>query len=158
MNSTEPQTECTRCGECCKTVPCIFAQIKYCITEFDGKPCPELHFEKGLAVCDWIEREDWMKEAMVGTGCDKPTGKAGMSFMFVVKECLMQKGFVEGFNRLLDCKLSVPTIDKRSPIVRMIDEATGYDKVLDKKQSEYMQKFISFVYEVVWLPLIMEEK
>jgi hypothetical protein len=159
---TKTTIKCTRCGECCKTVPCIFAQIKYCITKFDNKPCPELRYENGLAVCDWIEREDWMKEAMIGTGCDKPfpaISKNSMTFMGVVKECLMQKDFVDGFNHLLDCKLVTPfTIDKRPPIVRMIDEATGYDKALDKKQSEYMQKFIGFVYEVVWLPLIMEEQ
>jgi len=103
-----------------------------------------------------------MKEAMVGTGCDKvEISENSMTFMGVVKECLVAEGFVEQFNRLLDCKLVTPlTLSKgrRSPIVRMIDEATGYDKVLDAKQSEYMRKFISFVYEVVWLPLVMEEK
>jgi hypothetical protein len=94
-----------------------------------------------------------MKEAFLGTGCEKPvhTKKNGnMSFLDVVKTCATKKEFVKGFNRLNRSHLFE---DNRPPIVRMVDEATGFDKVRDQENSKAMQEFILFVYDAVWLRL-----
>ena len=76
-----------------------------------------------------------------------------MTFEDVIRECLKTDEFVEGFNRLTGCQLLV---DERSPIIRMIDEATGYQVEIDKQQRVYLRQFISFVFEVVWLPLLSQ--
>jgi hypothetical protein len=72
-----------------------------------------------------------------------------MTFPEVVEYCAMEPDFVKQFNRLTDSHLFEDL--KRAPIVKMIDEATGYQKELEKKQHEYMQKFISFVWDTVWI-------
>lgn len=147
-------TECTRCGECCKTVPCIFAQVRFGVDDWKGKQCPEFKMENGIAYCEWIEREDWMKEAFVGTGCEKPIHaktKNNMSFLDVIRKCASEKRFIAEFNRLNGSHLFEN--DSRPPIVKMIDEATGYKSVIDDKNSKDMQDFILFVYDAVWLRL-----
>jgi hypothetical protein len=66
-----------------------------------------------------------------------------MTFQEVIIECALNKGFVKGFNKLTNSTLLVKSTH---PIIQMIDEATGYDKV---KEDDWT-KFINFVYEVVW--------
>ena len=151
---TKPIVKCTRCGECCKTVPCIFAQMRFGIDEWNGKACPEFKEENGTTTCLWIERDPWMKANFLGTGCEKPVyakkPEGMMSLLDVVKECASHKEFVEGFNKLTGCCLLE---DTRDPLVRMIDETTGYNVKLMDKQISYMQQFILFVYETVWTRL-----
>jgi hypothetical protein len=76
-----------------------------------------------------------------------------MTFEDCVKECFMTPDFVKQFNRLTGCKLLE---DNRTPIDRMIDSATGYDKEIDAQQREYFRRFLSFVFEFVWLRIIPE--
>lgn len=71
-----------------------------------------------------------------------------MTFPEVVEYCAMEPEFVKQFNRLTGSHLFEDL--KRAPITKMVDEATGYEEELKKKQHEYMQEFISFVWEVVW--------
>lgn len=77
-----------------------------------------------------------------------------MTFQDCVMECAKNRELVAEFNRLNHSKLLV---DTRKPIEIMVDRATGYQEVLDKKQHEWMQQFISFVFECIWMPLITEE-
>lgn len=74
-----------------------------------------------------------------------------MTFNEVVTECAMNTHFVDGFNRLTNSHISFK--DKRSSIEIMIDEATGNHNIFDNNSRE-MQCFISFVFEVAWLPLV----
>jgi hypothetical protein len=67
-----------------------------------------------------------------------------MTFQEVIIECALDKRFVKGFNRLTNSTLMVKSTH---PIIQMIDEVTGYDKV---KDDDNWTKFINFVYEVVW--------
>ena len=74
-----------------------------------------------------------------------------MTFTEVATECIGTPELVKEFNRLTGCKLG---IDKRHPIEKMVDKATGYQIELDKQESEDMKKFVKFVFEFIWLPLI----
>jgi len=74
-----------------------------------------------------------------------------MTFSEVVTQCAMNTHFVEEFNRLSNSHISFT--DKRKPIEIMIDKATGNPNVLHNKSKE-MHRFISFVFEVIWLPLV----
>lgn len=76
-----------------------------------------------------------------------------MTFEDVVSECLKIDELVAQFNRLTGCQL---LIDQRKPIEKMIDKATGHDKELEKKQREYLYKFIGFVFEYIFLPISLE--
>lgn len=69
-----------------------------------------------------------------------------MTFNEVVIYCAGEKDLVSEFNRLTSSKLG---IDNRSPIETMVDQATGYDP-----SEKDIIKFMNFVYQVVWLPLI----
>lgn len=63
-------------------------------------------------------------------------------------QCIMQgaaeRGFVEQFDRLMECSLS--KVGKHSPIIEMIDEATGF-------YDHQMALFVAFIYDVVWTRL-----
>lgn len=71
-----------------------------------------------------------------------------MTFEEVVYICLLEKELIKQFNRLYNHKLSVP----RSPITIQIDNACGYDP-----NHEAMNDFFSFVFQYIWLPLVMKE-
>ena len=75
-----------------------------------------------------------------------------MTFNDCVLECCKSHELIKGFNRLT--KRNVLT-DTRPPIVRMIDASTGYQKELDKKAHEDMQVFMTFIFEVIWMPLVI---
>lgn len=81
-----------------------------------------------------------------------------MTFEDCVLECCKNQELVEQFNRLTGKKVLVQFYEKRQPIVQMIDEATGYQRVLDQNSHEDMQAFITFVFEYIWSPLIESEK
>jgi len=79
-----------------------------------------------------------------------------MTFNDVLLECCQQKELVDQFNRLTGCKVLSNIYDTRPPIVRMIDESTGYQKILDQKAHEDFTKFLAFVYDCVWIRLPVE--
>lgn len=70
-----------------------------------------------------------------------------MSDKILFNDCLMEcagnRELVKEFDRLRGTNLSMAG----APIIRMIDEATG-------KQKDDCLKFIAFVWECIWLPLI----
>jgi len=77
-----------------------------------------------------------------------------MTFTDCVIECCRTPELVIQFDRLNDSHLSDYLIDRRPPIVRMIDEATGHEEYRAQQFHEAMQQFISFVFEFVWIPTI----
>jgi hypothetical protein len=78
-----------------------------------------------------------------------------MTFEEVVLECCKTPELIKEFDRLQDSNLQrVLIAENRPPIVQMIDEATGYKRVLDEQTHIDMQKFISFCFKCVWLPLL----
>ncbi len=78
-----------------------------------------------------------------------------MRFLDVLTECASHDALVKEFNRL--SKTNLCFHDKRKPIEKMVDDATGYTNIFNNNHEE-MQKFISFVFEYIWLPLISEEQ
>ena len=74
-----------------------------------------------------------------------------MNFQDCLVECCLNEHLVKEFNRLSNTTLSFK--DRRAPIEKMIDDATGYNNPFKNKPEE-MQQFISFCFECVWLPLI----
>ena len=78
-----------------------------------------------------------------------------MTFQDAVMECANEPRFVSEFNRLTGCKLDFT--DKRSPIEKIIDDATGYPYPF-KINKEDVHKFFDFVFEYIWLPLIGTEE
>jgi hypothetical protein len=83
-----------------------------------------------------------------------------MNFNDCVLECCRTPKFIKEYDRLQGSNLTkvlIPQPDTRPPIVRMIDEATGYDKVrtnLDEQAHKEMQEFIGFIFDCVWIPLL----
>ena len=73
-----------------------------------------------------------------------------MNFSEIAIECIGNSELVKNFNRLTGCNIGV---DKRVPIEKMIDEATGYQWGF-----EDMEKFIAFVFDCIWLSLIIKEQ
>jgi hypothetical protein len=71
-----------------------------------------------------------------------------MMFVDCLREAIGNKDLVVEFNRLWGTQLGA---DRRPPIVRMVDDATGY-----QVGQEDMEKFVDFVYEFVWLPLMQK--
>ena len=71
-----------------------------------------------------------------------------LKFQECVEECLGNKEFVMGFDRITSSTLGAK--EARSPMAALVDQATGYDEV---KMHENYQKFVAFVYETVWLRL-----
>jgi hypothetical protein len=78
-----------------------------------------------------------------------------MIFQDCLIECCHNQELIKQFNRLAGT--NVLAIDTRPPVVKMIDEATGYQKVLDEKATEDLKAFTVFVFECVWMPLIEQD-
>lgn len=76
-----------------------------------------------------------------------------MNFEEVALECIKTPELVREFNRLAGCNLGV---DNRKPVERMVDKATGYQVVVDRRGYEEMGKFVKFIFKSVWLPLMEE--
>ncbi len=74
-----------------------------------------------------------------------------MTFQDCVMECAKTPELVKEFNRLSDSHLFV---DTRSSLEKMIDEATGFQLEVARREHEAMQKFLDFVFACVWIPLI----
>ena len=81
-----------------------------------------------------------------------------MNFKDCVLECCQNRELVSNYNRLTGCNVLSNIYDNRVPIVKMIDEATEYQKILDEKSHEDIQGFIDFIYWYIWYPLIMENE
>lgn len=61
-----------------------------------------------------------------------------------IKLCIQTPELIKEYERLLDKKF-VPS----SPIEKMIDEATGYDKKL-------AHDFFNFVRDYIWMPVVAQ--
>jgi hypothetical protein len=80
-----------------------------------------------------------------------------MTFEEVVIECCQRRELIQQFDRLQGSNVSrILLPDTRPPIVRMIDEATGYDKHLDEQAHKDMQLFIAFIFEFIFLPVLFD--
>ncbi len=153
---TTQTIQCTRCGDCCKEVPCLFSQLAYGYPILLGLPCPELEtLPDGTTSCKLVQRDTVAFNTMIGTGCEKPLTENPLTFKKVVVECLTNKELVEQFNRLRGTKLE---IDNRAPIVRMIDEATGFKPTTMDERYKYeeLSLFLEFVFDAIWLPMMIE--
>ena len=76
-----------------------------------------------------------------------------MTFNEVVLECSRTPELIKEYDRLQGSNLSRVLIPQsQTPIVRMIDEATGYTNIDEQFHKEF-QGFIRFCFECVWLPL-----
>jgi hypothetical protein len=76
-----------------------------------------------------------------------------MTFQECVMECFEEKELVQEFNRLYGCSLGE---DKRQPIEQMIDRASGHaPPALDENEA---RKFIRFVWNCIWLPMIEQSQ
>lgn len=74
-------------------------------------------------------------------------------FGIVLKESLNNRSLIKEWNRLNNAHLLE---DNRPPVIIMVDEATGYQKELDKKQQEWMSEFSAFVWVCIFVPLMNE--
>jgi len=152
--------QCTRCGDCCKTVPCLFSQKLFGYPVLLGLQCPALIIHKdNTTSCKLIKFCPNIAKEMLDTGCEKPFTENPMTFQSVLMECMMKKELVEQFNRLRGFSLNF--IPKQSSgIVRMIDEACGFDdikKLQAQNKPEELHEFIQFVFNCMWMPMMMEE-
>ena len=77
-----------------------------------------------------------------------------MTFEEVVLECVGNKKLVKEFNRLLGTHINE---DNRSPIHLMIDKTTGYQEEIDKKKDKELRQFFAFVFNCIYLPLVIGE-
>lgn len=68
-----------------------------------------------------------------------------MSFEDCVMACAGNREFVSEFNRLSGFHLG----ERRTPIEMQVDKACGYDP-----DQEAIPRFMDFVYEFIWLPLL----
>lgn len=76
-----------------------------------------------------------------------------MTFQDCLLESLKNKELIKQFDRLSGTNVMQIFYDNRAPIIRMIDEATGYDKVIDQKLQKDLMDFIWFVYDCIWMRL-----
>ena len=72
-------------------------------------------------------------------------------FEIVLKETLNTPNIIKEWNRLNNAHFLE---DNRPPVIIMIDEATGYQKELDKKQQQWMSEFAAFVWVAIFVPLM----
>ena len=76
-----------------------------------------------------------------------------MTFNDCLLECLEHKELIKEFDRLANTKVMQIFYDTRPPIVRMIDETTGYEKVIHAELEKDLMNFIWFVYDCIWMRL-----
>lgn len=69
-----------------------------------------------------------------------------MTFQECVLQCAANKELVAEFDRLSGTSLG----ESRSPLDRLIDEATG-------REEDEIKEFVKFVFLCIWLPLISGE-
>ena len=66
-------------------------------------------------------------------------------FMMVLDRCLEEEELIEQFERLSGIKRPPA---RQHPLVRMVDEVTGFAK---SQWSDFFEAFIPFIYECIWL-------
>jgi hypothetical protein len=64
--------KCNRCGKCCLTIPCIFAQVRHGIDSSSPKPCPDLVKTKTGYKCKMISKDKEMQIVLLDGSCDDP--------------------------------------------------------------------------------------
>lgn len=74
-----------------------------------------------------------------------------MTFAECVLECASNKELVDQFNRLTGRHVFDGIYNPQPPIIKTIDEATGYKNVIEKQEHEDAMAFIDFVVDAVWL-------
>lgn len=74
-----------------------------------------------------------------------------MTLEEAVSVCLANREFVENFNRLAETNIRVPD-PPRNPLEALIDQACQIPPVFWTDSER--EKFIQFVLEFVWVPLI----
>jgi len=74
-----------------------------------------------------------------------------MTFQDLVMMCFDEKELVSQFNRIFDCKIG--ETNNLTPVEILIDEAVNYTRPDD----EYT-KFINFVRNAIWLPLVLKKE
>ena len=79
-----------------------------------------------------------------------------VDFECCLKEACKYGDLVAQFDRLTGRHVTRVLYDTRPPIVRMVDEATGFQKVLDKEAQQDMRAFIAFVFEYIWLSYLAD--
>jgi hypothetical protein len=122
-----------------------------------GLVCPELEtLTDGTTSCKLVQRDTTAFNTMIGTGCEKPLTENPLTFKKVVVECLSHDDLIKQFNRLRGTKVG---IDNRAPIVRMIDEATGFKPTTmdERYKHDELRLFLEFVFDAIWLPMMIEE-
>ena len=68
----EIEFKCKRCGKCCLTIPCVFAQARYHLTSKSKEVCPELVSDSDGYKCLLIERDSEVKALLITDDCDDP--------------------------------------------------------------------------------------
>lgn len=82
-----------------------------------------------------------------------------MNFQDCVIECCRNPELIKSYDRLHGSSLYRILIkDNRTKLEILIDQATGYQEVLNKKFEEEIKGFFSFVLAYVWMPLVIREK
>lgn len=63
---------CIRCGQCCLTIPCFWAQMWHGLTKESDK-CPRLELlPDGKYNCTMMKQNSTMRHEMLKTGCHYP--------------------------------------------------------------------------------------
>lgn len=65
--------------------------------------------------------------------------------------CAKNPEFVANYNRLKGTNLFT---DKRTPLEKMVDTATGYQKIVDENKRAEFHDIAEFVYQFVFMPYI----
>lgn len=63
--------ECKRCGECCLSTPCIFAQMRHNISKKNMISCPDLIKREDGYSCKLIESDPIIASILLDGMCDK---------------------------------------------------------------------------------------
>lgn len=72
-----------------------------------------------------------------------------LTYQDAVEAAFAHPEFMEEWRRLSGSTLG---LDTRSPILRLVDEATGHDP-----DAEQWVEFFNFVFKYVWLPMLLEQ-
>lgn len=62
--------DCVRCGRCCLSIPCYWAQMKYDISAVNNRQCPDLIDNGDLTyTCGQMVVNPILRRELLGTGC-----------------------------------------------------------------------------------------
>ena len=89
LPQTEIRFKCKRCGKCCLSIPCVFAQVRYSLTSKSKEVCPELVSDSGGYKCLLVDKDPEVKVVLITGDCDDPALahlKKKFDAMTIVKE------------------------------------------------------------------------